>query len=630
MWAKSASRLCECCAPRRTPAPPTMRITSGSVGCAAHHEPELRRLVHDLVEGDAGEVGELQLDDGAQAGEGGADPAADEPALGQRRVADALGPVALVEPLGGAEEAADAADVLTDHDHVRVCGELEVERLADRRDEGEQPRARLGGAGCRRCGAKTDGRRSSDARSLVREGGDDGVLDVRLGLCADACAAAASSAPDRAEPLLHARQGILRSHSSTSAGSRTSGRFARIECCLRRNVFISRNDGPSPARARSSARADGVLDRRQVVAVDDLAGHPVAGGPVGQVFDRALRAPVGGEGELVVLADEDDRQLPGGREVHPLVRRALARRAVPEERDARPGRSRAACAVSPAPHACGMPAPDDAVAAEDVEREVGDVHRAAEPLAVARPLAEHLGHHPPQIGAGRDEVPVRAVVADEVVALPHHARGADGDRLLPDAAVGGAEDDALLEQLLRPLLEHADQAHAAVLLGERRPPARPLGGSATSGVGTNVGAPHGAAAGGTRRRSRRDRASRGSCRPCSAAGPHLDRAGGAEADAARGQVVVERVDVRDEDAEVTRAVARRRLGAPEICAGRGTRAARPRGRCPGSAASRCRARSPPGRRRSRAISAPRRAVARGARVRAGRGRSRANGRCRRR
>jgi hypothetical protein len=34
---------------------------------AAHHEPELRCLVHDLVEGDAGEVGELQLDHGAQA-----------------------------------------------------------------------------------------------------------------------------------------------------------------------------------------------------------------------------------------------------------------------------------------------------------------------------------------------------------------------------------------------------------------------------------------------------------------------------------------------------------------------------------------------------------------------------------
>ena len=67
MCAKSASRLCECCAPRRTPPPETIRSTSGRVGVAAHHEPQLRRLVHDLVERDAGEVRELELDDGAQA-----------------------------------------------------------------------------------------------------------------------------------------------------------------------------------------------------------------------------------------------------------------------------------------------------------------------------------------------------------------------------------------------------------------------------------------------------------------------------------------------------------------------------------------------------------------------------------
>ena len=33
---------------------------------AAHHEPQLGRLVEDLVERDAGEVGELELDDRPQ------------------------------------------------------------------------------------------------------------------------------------------------------------------------------------------------------------------------------------------------------------------------------------------------------------------------------------------------------------------------------------------------------------------------------------------------------------------------------------------------------------------------------------------------------------------------------------
>ena len=118
--------------------------------------------------------------------------------------------------------------------------------------------------------------------------------------------------------------------------------------------------------------------------------------------------------------------------------------------------------------------PDDAVAAEDVEREVGDVHRAAEPLAVARALAEHLRHHPAQVGTGRDQVAVRAVVADEVVPLAHHPGRADRDRLLADAAVRRAEDDALLEELLGAILEDADQPHPPVLLDQRRPPGGPL------------------------------------------------------------------------------------------------------------------------------------------------------------
>ena len=103
---------------------------------------------------------------------------------------------------------------------------------------------------------------------------------------------------------------------------------------------------------------------------------------------------------------------------------------------------------------------------------VGDVHRAAEPLAVTRPLAEHLRHHPPEIRAGCDEMAVRAVVSDEVVALPHDARRADCDRLLPDAAVCGADDHALLEELRCTLLEHADQEHQAVPVDERAPARR--------------------------------------------------------------------------------------------------------------------------------------------------------------
>ena len=181
MCANSASRLCECCAPSRTPPPETMRSTSGMRRRAAHHEAQLRGLVDDLVERDAGEVGELELDDRAQAGQRGADAAADEAALGQRRVADPLGAVPLVEALGRAEEPADAADVLAHHDHVGVGGELQVERLADRGHEAERCGRPAGRPGCGRCGAKTDGSRSS----ALACSSASAVLDRRLDLGVD-------------------------------------------------------------------------------------------------------------------------------------------------------------------------------------------------------------------------------------------------------------------------------------------------------------------------------------------------------------------------------------------------------------------------------------------------------------
>ena len=65
-------------------------------------------------------------------------------------------------------------------------------------------------------------------------------------------------------------------------------------------------------------------------------------------------------------------------------------------------------------------------------------------------------------------------MADEVVGVAHDAGGADGDRLLPDAAVRRPEDDALLEELGGAILEAADQRHQAVLLEQRRPVGGPL------------------------------------------------------------------------------------------------------------------------------------------------------------
>ena len=125
---------------------------------------------------------------------------------------------------------------------------------------------------------------------------------------------------------------------------------------MRRKVFISRSVGPSAVAGARERAGDRILDGDEVIPVDDLAAHPVASGALREILDRALRPPVGGERELVVLADEDDRQQPRRREVHRLVRRTLAGGAVAEERDH--GLAGAAdFAVSAAPVACGRPAP---------------------------------------------------------------------------------------------------------------------------------------------------------------------------------------------------------------------------------------------------------------------------------
>ena len=211
----------------------------------AHHEPELRRLVHDLVEGDAGEVRELQLDDRPQAREGGADPAADEAALGERRVADALEAEPLLETLGGAEDPADGADVLAHQDHVRVGLELELERLADGGDEAERrapsrPRAPDGSAAvrARRGGGRRDPRPGRRARSRSRS-----RPRARRRARSPASRSSSSSPSSRSRPSRRG-SGSFASHSATSAASRVSGRFARMECCMRRKVFISRSVGP--------------------------------------------------------------------------------------------------------------------------------------------------------------------------------------------------------------------------------------------------------------------------------------------------------------------------------------------------------------------------------------------------
>ena len=142
------------------------------------------------------------------------------------------------------------------------------------------------------------------------------------------------------------------------------------------------------------------------------------------------------------------------------------------------------------------------------------------------------------------------MVADEVVRVAHHARGADGDRLLADAAVRGAEDDALPGTAPPRAPRSGGSAPSAGTA--RASGGRSAGRRAASRRVTLIAA----AAGGTRRCSRRGRARRGSCRPRSA--PAVISTGPSERNEtprARGRRGARRC--RDEHAEVPGAVVAR-------------------------------------------------------------------------
>ncbi len=121
----------------------------------------------------------------------------------------------------------------------------------------------------------------------------------------------------------------------------------------------------------------------------------------------------------------------------------------------------------------GQAAADDGVRAEVAAREVVEVHRAAVAVRAAFDLAVQLGHQRVRMRAARERVSVRAMRRGEDVALLHRFAHTDRDGLLADRDVQEAGEVAGAEPLLDPLLETADQQHAAQefaqrLLGDRR------------------------------------------------------------------------------------------------------------------------------------------------------------------
>ena len=92
-------------------------------------------LGNELVDGGEDEVDELDLDDGAQAGEGGADGGAGEAGLGEGGVEDTLGAELVEQALGDAEDAS-GLDVLAQQDDALVVAQGVAQAFAERLGQG--------------------------------------------------------------------------------------------------------------------------------------------------------------------------------------------------------------------------------------------------------------------------------------------------------------------------------------------------------------------------------------------------------------------------------------------------------------------------------------------------------------
>ncbi len=166
----------------------------------------------------------------------------------------------------------------------------------------------------------------------------------------------------------------------------------------RRAVAVSR---PSHRLAGGLVDGDGIVD------VDALAAHREAVGPQGAVVDVG-HAPLGhADRPVVVLDDEDDRQVVQPREVERLEERPLADRSLAEVHHGdvvgvpflRPERGTDR----------GRTALGNDAAAREVHPGIVEVHVSALSLRQPRSAAEDLGGHPSQVDTLRDRDVVRSV-----------------------------------------------------------------------------------------------------------------------------------------------------------------------------------------------------------------------------
>ncbi len=205
-----------------------------------------------------------------------------------------------------------------------------------------------------------------------------------------------------------------------------------------------------------------LVDRERVVAVHDFGRNAVGRTAVGHIGADHLLVERGRVGVLIVVADQDQRQLQDGGEVDAFVPIAAAGGAVAEEaerdagvalvllgeRRARGHRDRCA---------------DGADDGHDLQSQVAHVHVAVAALREPADTSHVLSENLPGMDAA-DEIGRHVAVAGEQDVLGIGSqRRACGDCLLAAAYVDATSDLALpVELLFDPFLDFPHEEHVGV------------------------------------------------------------------------------------------------------------------------------------------------------------------------
>ena len=451
---------------------------------AAEHGSDLGCVIDDLVHRDEQEIEGHDLDHRALAEHRGADARADEPLLGDRGVAHAVGPE-LVEQAGGdLVGAAEDADLLAHDEDALIARELLAQRQADRLAVGHDLGFRGDGAHRPRPAVEDEfelteraarphalellgatgrihaGGQLLDARRFVSRGVGHGRVNALGDLALQRDQLVVGHALVDQAPS-HQRDGVL----SLPRVDLVSGAVAE-SCVGHRMAAIAVGhrfqDGRLALVSGAAQQAPRALGHGAVVvSIDALAVHAKRAGALVELGLGRGALDARAHAVLVVDNQEHDRQRPQRGEVERLVPGAHVHRAVAELAQhglwlaltyQRKGEA----------DGDGKLAGDDPPSTEEAAFDVEEVHRAAPAVSAAVTTAEELGHDRLGADATRERETVAAIAGDEEVVVLQRVHRADDHGLLTGRHMAIAADVIRLVLALGLGLERANEHHLLI------------------------------------------------------------------------------------------------------------------------------------------------------------------------